>query len=184
MRSWLSSPTVQLMGLVASVLTFVQFGVTAWKWLTRQAHGAKDKSDRIYRALSVVGFGVLTVMAPLTWSAIIAVAEKYGQTHWEAFGYPLISNGCCVSGLLSLSLARRERVTQRPWWPGAMTIFGFGSEAAFYFASNGAAWERYALAAIPGVVIALTIWAVLAHATAEVAGRSAPESQQAAASRS
>lgn len=164
------------------MLTLAQFGVAAWKWLTRQAHEAQDNSDRIYRALSIAGFAVLAVMAPLTWSAIIAVAQKYGQSHWEAWTYPFIANGCCVSGLLSLSIARPE--PERPWWPGAMTIFGFASEAAFYFASNGAAWELYALAVIPAVVIALTFWAVLAHATARAAERSAPEGQQVVPSRS
>jgi hypothetical protein len=163
MRNWLSSPAVAFIGFVSSVIAVAQFIFVTTRWVARQAH-ADDARGRIYHTVVLFSFAALAVLVPLTWSAVVTQAARHGFPGWQAYTYPVMTYGACLTAVMVVALGNILRWPERPHWSVCTMIPSSLAFAIFeYLLARPAAWERYLVLSIATSVVMVLIGALILH---------------------
>ena len=153
MRTWLTSPTAVLIGLIASVVTLLQVAVAAVRYVYRVT---VDERSLIPARAALVALVAAVGVAPLEWPAIMAEAAKIGNGGVLGALYPVVFNGWAAAAALVLLLAAHEhrRLPVR-YAVGGVAALAFA--AGLYVRQPGApAWGW-------GLVIAAPVVFAVAH---------------------
>jgi hypothetical protein len=87
MRSWLSSPAVALVGVLASVVTLVQAVVVLARFVYR---AVVDERSLIPVWAGLVAFAAVVAVAPLEWPVVVAVVSTPGSNGVLDALYPVM----------------------------------------------------------------------------------------------
>jgi hypothetical protein len=170
MRSWLTSPTVLLLGLLSTAITVGQWLLCVARVLYRMSQDA-DERKRASFWVGVIGLAAVAVISPLTWSAIWAEAVKAGNHGWMGALYPVMVLGSgFVAAQNLLGDARGVfRLPVRVWFMLCFMLIGsLALAATMYFLhdrSGTPLWSVGAVSAIPGVVIAMVVALMVSRAS-------------------
>jgi hypothetical protein len=161
--SWLYSPAVSLGGLIASFLAIAQWAVAVLRSMYRMTEG-NARRRRMCMLTAVVSFAAVGLIAPLTWTAVLAVAREGGDPGVLSILYGLVLYS---SALLAAWVLLDEARTGRRFCLGAcsLLVVMLGAAVVMYIASDpqpGPA--RYAVAVVPGLVLAMLVPVVLGQA--------------------
>lgn len=151
--SWLSNPTFAILNLIATTIAIGQFLLSLAKRLDKLLR-AESKRERIGRAVIFTCYVAIAILTPITWTTIVAIAQKSGNPGWQGFLYPLMLNGLSLIGTLALkmSVERKERFY---FWPCFSIVFGLGSDSLFYTFGVTSTLERMGVNAIPGIAMVM-----------------------------
>jgi hypothetical protein len=165
MRSWLSSPAVQFLSLMASLVALGQFTVSACKRLLAILR-ADHEHRRVYNAAALAALAALAVCAPLAWSADIQAYDGHMAGTPGGSLFPVMMTLMCVLGSTLLCFNTsfpKDRRPVGPLWPGFLILLGLGTIAGMRFgvASMPPVWEFYVLIGLPGLVVAIYMLALV-----------------------
>jgi hypothetical protein len=151
MRSWLSSPAVVLIGLVASLICVGQ-------WIVSLAQGAypmtqaADKRQRVSVWVAMASLAMVVGTSPLSWPLIVVAAVKAGNGSLVAALYPVTVNGTAAAGALLLLLdaveGRRFSLLHCSMLVGGLAFAAF----MYIYSGDASSWGSYAVDGAPGVV--------------------------------
>ena len=163
MRTWLTSPVVVLIGLVASVVTLLQVAVAAARWALRYTGAERP------RVPALVALVVALAAAPVEWQRVMATAARLGNGGVINPVYPVVFAGPGVVAALALLAAVGRGY--RPSW--LIAVFGVASlyfAACLYAQAPGAAvWGLVVVFAAPAVLALAHVPAMLARRAARAA---------------
>jgi hypothetical protein len=159
--SWLTSPTVAILGFIAAVIAILQGIIATVKWFIGQTN---KPSARRRLAISAALCSIISVavLAPLTWSMITAIDAKM-DPRWQADIYPIIifvPTLMFALILLNFDLKESIRATVVLF---AGIIACLGLPTIIYDVTVKSTWERCLVNAIPGITILLLTMTVLSH---------------------
>ena len=166
MRSWLLSPAVALIGLLASVVTIVQVAAAAVRGVYRVA---MDERSLIPVGAGLVAFACVVAVAPLEWPVVVAVVSTPGSSGVLNALYPVMLVCLEAVAALWLVVAALERASAinmlRPAvLPAAMGLGSLAFTAWLCMAHPGTpAWVRAAAVAAAGMLAAAHGLLVLAR---------------------
>jgi hypothetical protein len=165
MRSWLYTPAVQFLSLIASLVALGQFAASACKHLSAILR-ADHEHRRVYNAAALAALVALAICAPLAWSADIQAYDGHMDGTPGGALFPLMMTLTCVLGSTLLCLDAsfpKDRRPVGPLWPGCLIVLGLGTIAGMRFgvASMPPVWEFYVLIGFPGLVIAIYMLALV-----------------------
>jgi cell division protein FtsW (lipid II flippase) len=144
--SWLQSPAVALIELLASLMAVAQMIA----WLGRSIHKlqteAKNSRYRPIRiATAVAAFLVVVALSSMTWPVLIAEAAKWGDHGYmgvlDALEFALL--GTYAAQTLLMDAWRRERFSPYAYCLLAVTLATV--VAAYSFSSGSASWVGVSL---------------------------------------
>jgi hypothetical protein len=162
--AWLTSPTVALLGLIASAISVLQALISTTKWFMKRT----DKRSTRRRLTVSVGICIIAsivVLAPLTWQMMAREDVKAGSNPlWVAELYPF-----CIFLPLILSAMCYFLVDSFKWKgrlpiaPFVLTIGCLALSTGFYDAFHVTIWERCLVTATPGFTVAMLVATYLAN---------------------
>jgi hypothetical protein len=160
--SWLSSPTVTLIGLLAALITLVQWGVLVARSIRQVAQDA-DKRRRASIWIVRLSLAAVVAVSALSWTAVHATAVQAGYLGWAGALYPVVATAADITADWALLVGLRKG---RPflWSPCSLLISVLALQAATLYLHGGVPeWRRYAaaptiaLAVLPSVLFAYGI---------------------------
>lgn len=162
MRSWLSSPAVQLLSLVASLLALGQYTASALKRLCAILR-ADHEHRRVYNAAALATLAALAICAPLAWSADIQAYDGHMRGAPGGALFPVMMTLTCVLGstllLFNTSFPMKKR-PMAPVWPFFLILLSLGAIVSMRFVTTPPAWEQYVLIGIPSLAVAIYMLAL------------------------
>jgi hypothetical protein len=162
MPAWLSSPTVAILGLLATVISILQAGISTYKWFINRTE--KPSSQRRL-AISAAAMSIIAIMVlcPLTWWKITETDAKTGDPHWAAGLYPVtVFVPAIMAALFLLNFEFRRNGRIMSFAVLAITLC-FALPTAVYDTSVRSIWDRYLVSVIPGIAVAMLLAMLLAH---------------------
>jgi hypothetical protein len=159
--SWLTSPTVALLGFVATVASLLQSTVAVGKWFMKRTEKLSNRR-RAAIAASVLCFIATAIISPLTWSTIVAIDARSDPLYLAEL-YPVMTTASAFAGA-SLLLNFSARVERRLILSASLLIFiGLAFPTAVYAISIKSMWDVLLVATIPGISIAAVVFSATAH---------------------
>jgi hypothetical protein len=161
--SWLNSPAVIFIGLMGSVISIIQAVVAVGKW-TKEMAGKEGARRRLSITFATACLAANAVLAPVTWTTVIAVDRSMGDPRADNLLYPIMTCSMVLAGsfwVLFVDVPRRK-------WPSIMPSFliaiGLIMPALTYNFTRASIWERGLVDILPGIAFAAFILALLTRA--------------------
>jgi cytochrome bd-type quinol oxidase subunit 2 len=162
MPSWLTGPTVAILGFVATVVSIVQGVVSVTNWFMGRTEKPSARR-RLAIFTGIISIIAVAVLAPLTWSMIMGVDEKSdGNPAWVAGIYPVIVfvPAIMFAVLLINHEFKRESATISAF---LVLIVCLALPTITFDYINRSIWERYLVNAAPGFAVAMVVITFLAY---------------------
>lgn len=161
MPSWLTSPTVAILGFVATVISIAQGAVSVTKWFMGRTEKPSARR-RLAIATGILSIISVAILAPLTWSMIMKIDERGGDPAWVAGLYPVILfvPAIMVAVFLMNYEFKRERITISAF---LVLIFCLALPTIIFDDTNRSVWERYLISLAPGLAVAMVVVTFLAY---------------------
>jgi hypothetical protein len=149
--SWLTSPTVVILGFIAAVIAILQGIISAVKWFIGQTNKSSTRRRLIIFAALCTVISV-AILAPITWSSITAIDAKM-DPKWLADLYPIIifvPALLCALLLLNFDFKSKVRITIE-LYVGMIACLALPT--IIYDTAVKSTQEQYLVSAVPGVTI-------------------------------
>jgi hypothetical protein len=162
--SWLNSPAVALIGLIASVISIIQAAVAVGKWMKEMA-AKKDARRRATITFAASCMVAMAVISPLTWTTLITVDRGGKDPAWISDLYPVIAILTVAMGCLWITQFDAAKELKQFLLACLEIALGFFMPV-FMFDITGtpSGWERGLVNAFPALVLVSAIPMILTYA--------------------
>lgn len=159
--SWLTSPTVALLSLIATVTALLQAAVSVGKWFMKRTEKLSIRK-RLVIVAALLCFIADAIISPLTWSTIVAIDAK-SDPLWEAEIYPVITTASAFAGAFFLLHITAKMGRRAVCASVLLIVLGLGFPAFVYTYNKTSMLDLLLIAAIPVLGIAAAVFAAVAQ---------------------
>lgn len=159
--SWLTSPTVALLGFAAMVISLLQAVASVGKWFMKRTEKLSTRR-RLVIIAALLCFIADAILSPLTWSTIVAIDAK-ADPLWQAELYPVITTASAFAGAFFLLHITAEMGWRAVTAPILLIVIGLGFPAFVYAYNKTSILDLCLIASIPVLGIAAAVFAAVAQ---------------------
>lgn len=150
-------------GLIGSVISIVQAVVAVGKW-TKEMAGREHARRRLSIGFATACLVANAVVAPVTWTTVIAVARGGHDSAWVVDLYPVMT---CTMVLADSFWVLGIDIPEKRWpslLPCLLIALGLIMPALDYIFTGAPVLERILVGALPSVAMMMFVLAILTRA--------------------